>query len=75
MTTKVNVTNHGPSPVQVKIMDRKRRYDGSTSRLESKYRGPPLPVGQTQEHYVHAGQELHVVELQADNYTEVEPHR
>lgn len=64
MTTKITVLNHGPSPVQVKIMDRKRRFDGGISRLESKYRGPPLLPGEQQEHYVHGSQELAVVELQ-----------
>lgn len=73
MTTKVSVLNHGPNPVQVKVMN---RYPAVNTRevripdnrprvvtLESKYRGPPLLVGETQEHYVHGGQELHVVEL------------
>ncbi len=78
MTTRVTVANHGPNPVQIKIMDcyelgrRPVVNDPKIACLESKYRGPPLLPGGTQEHYVHGGQELAIVELQLDLITETE---
>lgn len=80
MTTKVTVLNHGPSPVQVKVMDRRHIdrfpvvHDQRVALLESKYRGSPLLPGETQEHYVHGDQELAIVELQADLITPTEAH-
>ena len=83
MTTRVTVTNHGPNAVQVKLMD--RWIDRSrvtvpdmppyTTALESKYRGPPLMVGESQEFYVHGDQELHVVELAHNRVDETPPSR
>lgn len=80
MTTKVTVTNHGPSPVQVKIMDRKPRVHTQEVRipdtrkrfalLESKYRGNALQVGDSSEYYVHRDQELAVVELMPNGIDE-----
>ncbi len=73
MTTKVTVTNHGPSPVQVKIMDRKPCVNTTDVRvpddrprfirMESKYRGNALLPGASENYYVHGRQELAIVEL------------
>lgn len=81
MTTKVTITNHGPSLVLVKHMNR-HRTSGTTEQfpervavLESKYRGPPLLPGHSEEFYVHRDQELHVVELEVNGFDVAVPSR
>lgn len=78
MTTKITVTNHGPNPVQPKMMERKsgEARDGSgmiEGWLESKFRAGPLTAGQSEDFYVHHSQRIDVVELKPDGLEETMP--
>lgn len=59
MTTQVRVMNDGPQPVQVKVMNHLTTGD----KVESKYRGAPIPPGLGFLYYVHSTQSLEVEEV------------